>query len=63
MCQRRAVAYIECTRTLAILHYKEFNVHKDGALLITLAISVINDLLGFFASRALTLGRAYRLDL
>ena len=38
------VAYIECTRTPALLHYKGFNVHKVGALLITPAISAINDL-------------------
>ena len=38
------VAYIECARTLAILHYKGFNVHKDRALLIMTAISAINDL-------------------
>ena len=34
MCHRRRVAYIECARTLAILHYKGLNVHKVGALLI-----------------------------
>mgnify|MGYP005849483207 CR=1 FL=1 len=38
------VAYIECARTPAIPRYKEFNVHKDGALLITPLISAINDL-------------------
>ena len=38
------VAYIECARTPAILHYKGLNVRKVGALLITLAISAINDL-------------------
>ena len=38
------VAYIECTRTPAILHYKGLNVHKVGTLLITPAISTINDL-------------------
>ena len=38
MCQRRRVAYIEYARTPAILHYKEFNVHKDRTLLITPAI-------------------------
>ena len=38
------VAYIECARTPAILHYKVFNVHKVGALLITPVISAINDL-------------------
>ena len=43
-CARGGVAYIECAKTLAILHYKGFNVHKDRALLITPPISVINDL-------------------
>ena len=38
------VAYIECVRTPAILHYKGLNVHKVGALLITPALSAINDL-------------------
>ena len=38
------VAYIECARTPSILHYKGLNVHKVGALLITPAISAINDL-------------------
>ena len=38
------VAYIECARTPAILHYMGLNVHKVGALLITPAISAINDL-------------------
>ena len=38
MCQRRGVAYIEYARTPAIPRYKEFNVHKDRALLITLAL-------------------------
>ena len=28
MCQRRGVAYIECARTPACLHYKGTNVHK-----------------------------------
>ena len=41
---QEGVAYIECARTPAILHYKRFNVHKDGALLIMPAISAINDL-------------------
>ena len=36
--QRRGVAYIECARTPAIPHYKEFNVHKEGKLLETPAI-------------------------
>ena len=44
MSQRRGVAYVECTRTPSILHYKGLNVHKVGALLITQAISAINDL-------------------
>ena len=38
------VAYIECARTPAILHYKGLNVHKVGVLLITPVISAINDL-------------------
>ena len=38
------VAYIEYARTPAILHYKGLNVHNVGALLITPAISIINDL-------------------
>ena len=38
------MAYIEYARTLTVLHYKGLNVHKVGALLITLVISVINDL-------------------
>ena len=29
------VAYIECARTPAPLHYTGFNVHKGGALLVT----------------------------
>ena len=29
------VAYIECARTPASPRYKEFNVHKEGALQIT----------------------------
>ena len=37
------VAYIECARTPAVLHYKGLNVHKVGALLITPALSAIND--------------------
>ena len=32
------VAYIECARTPAIPRYREFNVHKERALLITLVI-------------------------
>ena len=38
------VAYIEYARTLTVLHYKGLNVHKVGALLITPALSAINDL-------------------
>ena len=38
------VAYIEYARTPAVLHYKGLNVHKVGALLITPALSAINDL-------------------
>ena len=37
------VAYIEYARTLTVL-YKGLNVHKVGALLITPALSAINDL-------------------
>ena len=38
------MAYIECTRTPAIPRYKEFNVYKDGALLVTPTLSALNDL-------------------
>ena len=38
------VAYIECARTPARLHYKGLNVHKVRALLVTPALSVVNDL-------------------
>ena len=38
------VAYIEYARTLTVLHPKGLNVHKVGALLITPALSAINDL-------------------
>ena len=38
------VAYIECARTPRIPRHKEFNVHKDGALLVTPALSALNDL-------------------
>ena len=38
------VAYIEYARTPIALHYKGLNVHKVGALLVTLALSVVNDL-------------------
>ena len=44
MSQRRGLAYIEYARTLTVLHYKGLNVHKVGALLITPALSAINDL-------------------
>ena len=43
MSQRRGVAYIECARTPAILHYEGLNVHKVGALLVTPALSAGND--------------------
>ena len=45
--QRRGVAYIECAKTPAILHYKGINVHKVGALLMTPVLSAINDLKGY----------------
>ena len=38
------VAYIECARTLVILHYKGLNVHKVETLLVTPTLSVVNDL-------------------
>ena len=38
------VAYIEYARTSIALHYKELNVHKVGALLVTPALSAVNDL-------------------
>ena len=44
MCQRREVAYLECARTPAVLHYKGLNVHKVRALLVMLALSAVNDL-------------------
>ena len=44
MCQRRRVAYIEFARTFRTLHYKGVNVHKVVALLVTPALSVVNDL-------------------
>ena len=44
MCQRRRVAYIEFARTSPALHYKGVNVHKVVALLVTPALSVVNDL-------------------
>ena len=36
------VAYIECARTPAPLHYKGTNVHKVEALLVTPALSTLN---------------------
>ena len=36
--------YIEYARTPITLHYKGLNVHKVGALLVTPALSVVNDL-------------------
>ena len=44
MCQRRKVAYIEFARTSPALHYKGVNVHKVVALLVTPALSDVNDL-------------------
>ena len=41
---KEGVAYIECARTLAHLHYKGLNVHKVWVLLVTSALSAINDL-------------------
>ena len=38
------VAYIEYARTPIALHYKGLNVHKVRALLVTPALSVVNDL-------------------
>ena len=38
------VAYIEYARTSIALHYKGLNVHKVGALLVTPALSAVNDL-------------------
>ena len=38
------VAYIEYVRTSTVLHYKGLNVHKVGALLVTPALSDVNDL-------------------
>ena len=38
------VAYIEYARTPTSLHYKGLNVHKVVALLVTPALSVVNDL-------------------
>ena len=42
--KRRGVAYIEYARTPAVLHYKGLNVHEVRALLITPALSAINNL-------------------
>ena len=36
----RGVAYIECARTPASPYYKGFNVHKDGALLVTPIVKI-----------------------
>ena len=36
------VAYIECARTPANLHYKGLNVHKVRALLVTAVLNTIN---------------------
>ena len=36
------VAYIECARTPAHLHYKELNVHKVRALLVTAVLNTLN---------------------
>ena len=38
------VAYIEYARTSITLHYKGLNVDKVGALLVTPALSAVNDL-------------------
>ena len=38
------VAYIECARTPSILRYRGLNVHKVGALQVTLALSALKDL-------------------
>ena len=38
------VAYIEYARTPAPLRFKGLNVHKVGPLLVTPALSVVNDL-------------------
>ena len=44
MSQRRGVAYIECARTQAFPCYRGLNVHKVGALQVTLALIAIDDL-------------------
>ena len=36
------VAYIECARTPASLHYKELNVHKVRGLLVMAALNTLN---------------------
>ena len=36
------VAYIECARTPANLHYKGLNVHKVRALLVTTVLNTLN---------------------
>ena len=38
------MSYIEYARTPIALHYKGLNVHKVRALLVTPALSVVNDL-------------------
>ena len=40
--QRRGVAYIVCARTPAHLHYKELNVHKVRALLVTAVLNTLH---------------------
>ena len=44
MCQRRGVAYIEYARNPTALHYKGLNVYKVAALLVTPALTAVNDL-------------------
>ena len=44
MSQRRGVAFIECARTPAHLHYKGVNVYKVVVLLVMPALSAVNDL-------------------
>ena len=41
LCQWRGVAYIECARTPASPRYKEFKVHKEMALLVTVALNAL----------------------
>ena len=40
--QRRGVAYIECARTPANLHYEGLNVHKVRKLLVTAVLNTLN---------------------